>query len=267
MMGRMDDDSMKRTAGKRITRAPALHRHIKERLERSLISGAFNRGKRLPSESEIRSMFGVSRHVVRMALAELAKEGLIRTEQGRGSFVNPPKEVHPITTLTSLHRLMAERKLELNIQVVRNRVTRAPRLLAERLTLAPGERVAELVRAAHIGGKPAMLMVSFMPATLCSDLRHQDMSKVSLYQYLERKCGISLVHAKNYIEVAFASREQGRHLGVPQGSSLLLIEGMVYCQQGRPVELSWVYYRADRFKLFFESSRPRGSGDGKVRLM
>jgi GntR family transcriptional regulator len=212
-------------------------------------------------------MFGVSRHVVRMALAELAKEGLIRTERGRGSFGNPPKEIHPITTLTSLHRLMAERKLEMTIQVVRNRVTRASRLLAKKLNLAPGERVAELVRAAHIGGKPAMLMVSFIPETLCPDMRHQDMSTQSLYAYLEKTCSVRLVHAQNYIEVAFASREQGRHLGVPQGSSLLLIEGLVYGQKGRPVELSSVYYRADRFRLFFESSRPRGAGDGKVRLV
>jgi len=257
---------MKHSAGMHATRPPALHRHIKERLERSLGSGAFNSGKRLPSESEIRSMFGVSRHVVRMALAELAKEGLIRTERGRGSFVNPPKEIHPITTLTSLHRLMAERKLEIDIHVVRNRVTRPPRPLMGTLDLAPGQRVAELVRAAHIGRKPAMLMVSFLPENLCPDLRHQDMRTHSLYAYLEKTCGISLVHAKNYIEVAFASREQARYLGVPQGSSLLLIEGIVYCRKGRPVELSRIYYRADRFKLFFESSRPRGSGDGKIRV-
>ena len=100
-------------------------------------------------------------------------------------------------------------------------------------------------------------MVSFLPLTLCETLPTKDMRRGSLYEYLETECGLHLVYAENYIEVAFATREQAKYLEVPPGSTLLLIEGLVYDQTGRPVELSRVLYRGDRFKLFFESFRKK----------
>jgi GntR family transcriptional regulator of arabinose operon len=43
-------------------------------------------GERLPSEHELTEKFSVSRHTVRQALAALVAEGLVSSEQGRGSF-------------------------------------------------------------------------------------------------------------------------------------------------------------------------------------
>ena len=44
-------------------------------------------GTRLPTEAELSAQFGVNRHTVRRALEELSRDGLVRVEQGRGSFV------------------------------------------------------------------------------------------------------------------------------------------------------------------------------------
>ena len=232
-----------------------LHRRIKEQLERALGAGSLMPGKRLPSESKIMQSFGVSRHVVRLALTELAKEGRICTQHGRGSFVNPPKEVHPITSLTSYHKSMEEQKLQADIHVLRNRSIVPTKALAARLGLTDGQRAVELVRVGKTVGRPALLMVSFLPLSLCETLPTRDMRRGSLYEYLETECDLRLAYAENYIEVAFATREQAKYLEVPPGSTLLLIEGLVYDQKGRPVELSRVLYRGDRFKLFFESFR------------
>lgn len=256
---------MTRIAGQRGSKI-ALHRWIKEQLEREFGAGSLTPGQRLPSESEIMNSFGVSRHVVRLALTELAKEGVIRTERGRGSFVNPPKEIHPITSLTSYHKLMEERSLDASIRVLRNRPVTATKALATRLGLADGQQIVELVRVGRISGKPAVLMVSLLPFSLCKDLPARDMSTGSLYAYLETELGLSLAYAENYIEVAFATREQARYLGVSPGSTLLLIEGLVYDQSGQPVEFSRVFYRGDRFKLFFESTKEGRVPGTKVRI-
>ena len=42
---------------------------------------------RLPTEAQLSARFGVNRHTVRRALEELSRNGLVRIEQGRGSFV------------------------------------------------------------------------------------------------------------------------------------------------------------------------------------
>jgi GntR family transcriptional regulator len=249
-------------------RAPklALHRRIKEQLERTLGAGSLMPGKRLPSESEIMQSFGVSRHVVRLALAELAKEGRIHTQRGRGSFVNPPKEIHPITSLTSYHKLMEEQNLQADIRVLRNRPISPTKATAIRLGLIDGQQIVELVRVGRTSGKPALLMVSYLPLSICKTLPTKDMRTTSLYEYLETECGLRLVYAENYIEVAFATREQAKYLEVSPGSTLLLIEGLVYDQGGLPVELSRVLYRGDRFKLFFESSKGESAPELKGRI-
>lgn len=52
-----------------------------------IVSGRFAVGAQLPSENEICERFGVSRPVVREALLRLRADGLVASQQGRGTFV------------------------------------------------------------------------------------------------------------------------------------------------------------------------------------
>jgi DNA-binding FadR family transcriptional regulator len=52
-------------------------------------SGALKAGNKLPTEHELAHAFGVSRAVVREAIAQLRNEGLVGTRQGVGAFVLP----------------------------------------------------------------------------------------------------------------------------------------------------------------------------------
>jgi DNA-binding FadR family transcriptional regulator len=56
-------------------------------LKGEILAGALAPGAKLPSEAELSAEYGVSRTVVREAVARLRAEGLVETSQGRGSFV------------------------------------------------------------------------------------------------------------------------------------------------------------------------------------
>jgi DNA-binding FadR family transcriptional regulator len=56
-------------------------------LSNQIRSGALNPGTRLPGEHATAKRFGVSRPVVREAIARLKTEGLVSTRQGDGAFV------------------------------------------------------------------------------------------------------------------------------------------------------------------------------------
>jgi DNA-binding FadR family transcriptional regulator len=83
-----------------------------ERLEsgvyRELLSriqtGVYPMGNKLPAEMELASEFGVSRPVVRTALARLREDGLIISRRGAGSFVDNGKyqEISGFTPLRSI---------------------------------------------------------------------------------------------------------------------------------------------------------------------
>lgn len=72
-----------------IDRIPSVNRaeHVAVKLADFIRSGTFEPGARLPSENAIAKQFGVSRAVVREAVARLKTEGLVTTRQGDGAFV------------------------------------------------------------------------------------------------------------------------------------------------------------------------------------
>jgi GntR family transcriptional repressor for pyruvate dehydrogenase complex len=57
-----------------------------------ITSGRLVVGQSLPTEAEMAAQFGVSRPLLREALAELRAEGFVETISGRGTFVRHPTE-------------------------------------------------------------------------------------------------------------------------------------------------------------------------------
>ena len=60
---------------------------IHARLQQRILQGEWAYGAMLSSENELCAEYGVSRGTIRLTLAELEKEGLIRRERGRGTFI------------------------------------------------------------------------------------------------------------------------------------------------------------------------------------
>nr|WP_296040850.1 FadR/GntR family transcriptional regulator [uncultured Blautia sp.] len=65
-----------------------LSEQLYEDLQSQILSGELNKGEKLPSETALSDMYGVSRLTTRAALQKLAAVGLISIRTGEGSFVN-----------------------------------------------------------------------------------------------------------------------------------------------------------------------------------
>ncbi|GHC72044.1 FadR/GntR family transcriptional regulator [Limoniibacter endophyticus] len=83
-----------RPAGNLVTR-------VSELLRQSIQAGDFKPGEKLPSEAKLTQAHGVSRTVVREAIAALRSEGLVEARQGAGVFVleAPQPEILPFQNL------------------------------------------------------------------------------------------------------------------------------------------------------------------------
>src|SRR5215475_3385532 len=67
--------------------APRLTREIAERIADEIAAARLPPGAKLPTEQEMVAAMGVSRTVIREAVAALRAQGLIVTRQGAGAFV------------------------------------------------------------------------------------------------------------------------------------------------------------------------------------
>jgi GntR family phosphonate transport system transcriptional regulator len=65
----------------------AVWRQIGEMLAADIRNRIYEPGEQLPTEPELAARYAVNRHTIRRAMAELEQEGLVRIEQGRGTFV------------------------------------------------------------------------------------------------------------------------------------------------------------------------------------
>lgn len=89
---------------------------VYDRIRAYILDGTWPARSRLPSEAELVTQFGISRPVVRQALARLRENGLIASRQGSGSFVVDVErlqpEVHfpPIGSVADLDRFLTFRE-------------------------------------------------------------------------------------------------------------------------------------------------------------
>ncbi|WP_313639971.1 GntR family transcriptional regulator [Paenibacillus sp.] len=57
-------------------------------IKSKILSGNYNVGEQIPTESALQSMYEVSRQTVRKAILELSNEGFLRSEKGSGTYVS-----------------------------------------------------------------------------------------------------------------------------------------------------------------------------------
>lgn len=73
-----------------IRRNEQLPARIAAEILRQITEGTLLPGQKIPTEHSLAQSFGVSRSVIREAIAQLRNEGLIETRQGVGAFVTEP---------------------------------------------------------------------------------------------------------------------------------------------------------------------------------
>ena len=71
----------------RIERKPKLSERVVATLRSQIVRGQIMPGQKLPTEGQMTETFGVSRTVIREAMASLAADGLVEPRQGAGVFV------------------------------------------------------------------------------------------------------------------------------------------------------------------------------------
>src|SRR5262245_14943249 len=128
-------------------------------------------GAKLPTEPELVAMAGVSMVTVRRALAELAAQGIVRREQGRGTFLNRSRVSAETTRLGGLRNgLSLDSSSSLETQLLGLERRDASPEESGRLAIARGASVWEVSRLRLLNGRPMIHEVSVVPMILAPDL-------------------------------------------------------------------------------------------------
>jgi GntR family transcriptional regulator len=229
---------------------------IAERLREAIAAGTFAPGEVLPSESQINETFGVSRATSRAALDSLEQEGLIVRKSGKGSIVLGPRVEQPAIEMHGFSDDMRRRGLRPSYHAVFAGRGRASREAGDALGLRVNSPVYHSRRILKADDQPIGLALSWIPLRVFEGTSlptAEDLSRNSLYRWLNDTCGVKLTGARETIEAALAEGEMAAELDVPVGAALLVVRRLSEAADGTPIEYAVLHFRADRYRLHLET--------------
>ena len=127
---------------------------------------------------------------VRQNLFALAEEGLLKSEQGRGTFVCSPLMARPSTTrLLSFAESMDEQDIPYTTTVIEQKLKPASVECAHALGLEPACDHLFLARVRSVGGHPVMFIESHLNLSACPGLEEADFTQEGVFAAVERTSG------------------------------------------------------------------------------
>ncbi|KPQ17254.1 MAG: phosphonate transport system transcriptional regulator PhnF [Rhodobacteraceae bacterium HLUCCO18] len=143
---------------------PALWISIRDQLGDEIARGHYAPGERLPTEAQLAARFGVNRHTVRRALADLADTGTVHARRGAGVFVQHRQMPYPIGKRVRFHQNLAATGRVPEKRTLMLQTRAASPQEAEALKLAEGARVHVYEGLSFSDEVPIALFRSVFPA-------------------------------------------------------------------------------------------------------
>jgi DNA-binding GntR family transcriptional regulator len=227
-----------------------MFRQIAQTLEDQILSGAHPPGSRLPTEAELAARFGVSRHTLREALAELRRKGLIESRQGIGSVVRraAPATRH-VETYSSIHDLTRHaRGTPIRVDRVEDIVADAA--LAARLDGIPGQGYIRIEGVRCKDNDPARPIGHVVVHVDVAYGRIREAAwrlDRSIVETLEGLYGLRVARIAQEVSATALSPEIAARLDAQAGAPALLIRRRYLDESGRSFEGAESTFPMDRF--------------------
>lgn len=238
-----------------------LYHQILLRLHERVESGEIGIGEKLPSEADLERDYGVSRTTARRALDELRRQGLVRREPGRGTFLVGPRLSSNLARLYSFSDEIRRRGHEPGAQLVLRKEVRATEEVALRLELKPGEKVLLVRRLRLADEEPIFVGDSYLPIGRFPALKEADYGGVSLSRIFREAVGTEVDRARQWIGATAATEDVAVLLELEEGAPVLEVK-RVSCVFGEsPVEYVEALFHPGRYQHYNElSPGPDGIG-------
>ncbi len=226
-----------------------LYHQLRVIFQRNIEAGEWQPDFQIPTEDSIAAQYRVSKVTVRQALKQLSDEGLLRREQGRGTFVSRPKVEQGPRKLTSFSEEMQQRGLRASSRVLEQEITPAGDQIAERLAIPSADPVFRLKRLRLANDEPMGIQTLYVPMRLVPGIERYDFANLSLYEVLNGRYGLKPARAREEHFAVALERNDGDLLGLEAGSPALGAERLAFREDGTPIELTLSVMRGDRYKI------------------
>jgi GntR family transcriptional regulator len=246
------------------TQAPrARYRQVADDLREAIRRGTYGPGSPLPSQPELAKKYGLNQTSISRAIGLLEADGLIRTEHGRGSFVQDiptAKRTRRIPARgrgsgSSFAEEMRKIGMEPRTELVQAEIVTPPGQVARRLNIP--EDGETLIRKRHMFAdeRPVQLAASYIPLHVAggTDLAFPDTGPTGIYERLAAR-GFRVVRFAEEIESRRPNAEEADFLRISSSQHVLEVTRLAYDRVGRALEATVNVFPSQLWRLSYEWS-------------
>lgn len=210
----------------------------------------------IPTEVDISEHFAISRPTVRQAINELVVEGYLYRIKAKGTFISKPKIKQDfLLVLDSFNNEMHKKGMIPSTKILNIEVIFSDEKVSNALRLPLGSKVIQLSRVRFANNEPIVFVVTYLPFDKCPGILKKNLEIESMYEILEKECGLLISGATRSLESILAGEFEAKLLQIEKGSPIQFFESIAYLSDETPIEFSLAKYRGDRNKFTFELKR------------
>ena len=216
---------------------------IKEQIE----SGEWPGGSQIPTEDELCRLYEVSKAPVRTAIAELVRNGYLKKQQGKGTFVRPALPDRGITMKTKLTEDMFGEGVVTKKEVLVKGIKEPPEDV--RRYLQNDGSIYYILCKRVVDGEPAYLEESFVPVDVVPDIEDAEVCQTPFYEMMQQKAVAHIQKVVQMIEISEMTRDAAVILKNGHGQSMLMLHRLLVGQDNRPLAYTRIMGDGKKYKL------------------
>jgi len=230
-----------------------LWRQIETTLAAEIGAGDYPGDMRLPTEAELAKRFEVNRHTLRQALAALNERGLIRIEQGRGTFVNEDMLDYVIGRRTRFSEIVQAQQRLPSGRLLAVREERPSAAIAKALALKRQATVVVLETLGEADGRPISLASHNFPAERFRGIDAAYAASGSISNALRRFGVADYARKTTRVTARLPEPDEAERLRQPVNRPVLVTESVNVDTAGQPIDYGIARFAGDRVQIVFNT--------------
>lgn len=226
---------------------------IKGYICRQIRDGVYTPGGRIPTEQQLTLQFKVSRMTVNRALRELEAEGLLRRQQGVGTFVSEVQAESPLLEIRNIADEVRARHHVYSNRLHSLEAVSADQEIAARLGLQPGDRVFHSLLVHLENGVPLQLEDRYVNAQFVPGYLAEDFTERTPSQYLSSAFPLS--ELEHIVEAIRPDELTQELLKVDRHEPCLRVKRRTW-SSGRLISCAYLIHPGSRYRLSSRTTFP-----------
>ena len=239
-----------------MTKSPAgqtgqpLWGRIVDELAEEIVAGQVAPGTKLPTEIDLMARFGVSRFTLRRAMGVLEQRGLVRVEQGRGTFVHDGVIHYRISQHVSFSENLREQGKEPTLRELALDIVKPAKHVRAALDLDARQKAVRLTTLSFADDVVVSLSDNFYPEALFSGFADQWRRLRSMVKTYEAYGFVDYRRLSTSFSARMPTPEEARQLRQPASRPVIAIRKIDASSDGCRICYGESLWSADRVEMY-----------------